>query len=149
MHVPWNSWGTWLCLNFSHLIIIVTCDVFVMTILLAIKFSLPYLTVVLIYQKCHFFCSNYPDDTILSIQLFLLVLFSNYYIRLSVMQRIIQIEEYVIQITCSKICLILHTIWKPNLRTVLSFIQNISSVREKDELQCFLRWHKLKISQQQ
>lgn len=99
-------------------------------------------------SKVSFFLLN-PDDTVLSIQLFLLVLFSNYYIRLSVMQRIIQIEEYVIQITCSKICLILHTIWKPNLGIVLLFIQNISSVREKDELQCFLRWHKLKISQQQ
>ena len=58
--------------------------------------------------------------------------FSNYWMRLSRIWRILQIKEGVIHkgrmwITPSLICRILHILRKPNSITVLLFIQNISS----------------------
>ena len=64
----------------------------------------------------------------------LLLIFSNYWMRLSRIWRIVQIKEGVIQrgwrprwITPSKICRTLHILWKQNSIIALLFIQNIYS----------------------
>ena len=64
----------------------------------------------------------------------LCIIFSNYWMRLSRIWRILQIKEGVIHrgrrlrwITPSKICRILHILQKPNSIIALLFIQNIYS----------------------
>ena len=72
-------------------------------------------------------------------------IFSNYWMRLSMIWRIMQIEEGVIRlslrlrrITPSEICIILHIIRKPNSIIVLLFIQNISRALKILSLHNFL-----------
>ena len=85
-------------------------------------------------EKHVYYNNDFSPDKWFWITYDYLYIFSDYWMRLSSIWRILQIEEGVIHrgrsprwITPSEICRILHILQKPNSKIVLLFIQNISS----------------------